>query len=84
MFLDEQPGASGGRDFRTLLTPTSFEILETCKVEPSVAGSKPGQRFQFERLGYFIVDKDSTKRNLVFNRTVTLRDAWAKISHARK
>ena len=84
LFLDEQPGDSGGRDFRTLLNPNSFEILETCKVEPSVAGSKPGQRFQFERLGYFIVDKDSTKRNLVFNRTVTLRDAWAKISHARK
>ena len=84
LFLDEQPGDSRERDFRASLNPNSFKVLETCKVEPSVGGSKPGQRFQFERVGYFIVDKDSTKRNLVFNRTVTLRDAWAKISHAKK
>ena len=84
LFLDEQPGDSRERDFRASLNPNSFKVLETCKVEPSVGGSKPGQRFQFERVGYFIVDKDSTEGNLVFNRTVTLRDAWAKISHAKK
>ena len=84
LFLDEQPGDSGERDFGVSLNPNSLKVLETCKVEPSVDGSKSGERFQFERLGYFIVDKDSTKGNLVFNRTVTLRDAWAKIAHARK
>lgn len=84
LFLDEQPGDSGERDFRVSLNPNSLKVLETCKVEPSVDGATSGERFQFERLGYFIVDKDSTKGNLVFNRTVTLRDAWAKIAHARK
>ena len=57
-------------------------MIEPAKLEPGVAGSPPGSRFQFERLGYFCVDQDSTKEKLVFNRTVTLRDTWAKVSKA--
>ena len=58
--------------------------MTTCYVEPSVIGAQPGTRYQFERVGYFCVDKDSTPEKLVFNRTVTLRDTWAKIEKAMK
>jgi glutaminyl-tRNA synthetase len=54
-------------------------VLPVCKVEPSLASASPGDRVQFERKGYFCVDPDSTDEHLVFNRTVTLRDTWAKI-----
>jgi glutaminyl-tRNA synthetase len=54
-------------------------VVKTCLVEPSVAGATPGTRYQFERVGYFCVDPDSTPERLVINRTVTLRDTWAKI-----
>ena len=61
-----------------------LEILKNCKVEPSLVDAVPEDRFQFERLGYFCVDKDSSAENgLVFNRTVTLRDTWAKIQKAQ-
>lgn len=65
-------------DFRTALNPESLEILTDSRVEASLAGVKPGSRYQFERTGYFCVDPDSTDSKLIFNRTVTLRDTWAK------
>ena len=62
------------------LNPDSLEVLTTCQLEPSLANAEPGERFQFERLGYFCVDcVDSTPGVLVFNRTATLRDTWAKL-----
>ena len=57
-------------------------MLEGCKLEPSLKDAKPGDRFQFERKGYFVVDPDSGGGKLVFNRTVSLRDEWAKIQKA--
>jgi glutaminyl-tRNA synthetase len=70
-------------DYKTCLNPTSVQILKSCRLEPSLAEATPGSRYQFERLGYFCVDSvDSTKGALVFNRTVTLRDTWAKIEKA--
>jgi glutaminyl-tRNA synthetase len=68
-----------GKDWLANLNPKSLEVLKGCKVEPGLATAKPGDRFQFERMGYFCVDKDSRPGALVFNRTVTLRDTWAKI-----
>ena len=58
--------------------------LTACRVEPSLAGAAPGDRYQFERIGYFCVDPDSTEEKLVFNRTVSLRDEWARIQKAQK
>jgi len=70
--------------FKTHLNPNSLETLTSCRVEPSLAGAAPGSRYQFERLGYFCVDSvDSSQGALVFNRTVTLRDTWAKIEKAQ-
>jgi glutaminyl-tRNA synthetase len=72
-------------DFTTYLNPKSLEILKSCRLEPSLAAATPGQRFQFERLGYFCVDSgDSSEKAPVFNRTVTLRDAWAKVAEKGK
>jgi glutaminyl-tRNA synthetase len=69
-----------GTDFKTWLNPNSLETLTSCRVEPSLAGTAPGSRCQFERLGYFCVDSvDSVDGALVFNQTITLRDSWAKI-----
>ncbi len=73
-----------GSDYRMNLNPNSLEVLQACKLEPSLAGASPGSRYQFERLGYFCVDKDSTARSPVFNRAVTLRDSWAKIEKAQQ
>ncbi len=70
----------GGEDWKDSLNPNSLEIVKGCKVEPGLADAKPQDRFQFERLGYYCVDHDSKPGNLVFNRTVTLRDTWAKIN----
>ena len=80
LFNTEQPGADG--DYRTDLNPNSLEVIRDAKVEPSAAAAPPGTRFQFERLGYFCVDPDSTPDRPVFNRTVTLKDSWAKIERA--
>jgi glutaminyl-tRNA synthetase len=77
LFEDENP-LEGERDFRKTLNPNSKIVLTACKVEPFLAGAKPLDRFQFQRLGYFCVDKDSTHEKLVFNRTVTLKDGWKK------
>ena len=80
LFSVENPAnEEGGRDFKSYMNPKSLEIVPSCRIEPSLAGAKPGDRFQFERLGYFCVDPDSKPGVPVFNRTVTLRDAWAKI-----
>jgi glutaminyl-tRNA synthetase len=79
LFLDEAPGDH--RDYRESLNPASLEVLCTCKVEPALDRAAAGERVQFERLGYFCVDPDSGPDRLVFNRTVTLKDAWAKIEN---
>jgi glutaminyl-tRNA synthetase len=68
-----------GKDWKGNINPASLEVLEECWVEPSLGHARPEERFQFERVGYFCVDPDSTAGKLVFNRTVTLRDTWAKI-----
>ena len=73
-----------GQDFTANLNPNSLEVLTSCRVEPSLADAKPGDIFQFERKGYFCVDPDSANGKLVFNRTVTLRDTWAKIERKLK
>jgi glutaminyl-tRNA synthetase len=69
-----------GHDWRENLNPNSLEVIADAKVEPSLAGSAPMNKFQFERTGYFCVDKDSTEQKLVFNRTVSLKDSWVKES----
>jgi len=80
LFSVENPSdEKGGLDFRSYLNSNSLEIIRSCQIEPGLAGAKPGSRYQFERLGYFCVDSDSKPGALVFNRTVTLRDVWAKI-----
>jgi glutaminyl-tRNA synthetase len=73
-----------GSDFQSSLNPDSLIPLFSCRVEKSLAGAETGKRFQFERLGYFCVDPDSSDEKLVFNRTVTLRDTWAKIEKSKK
>jgi glutaminyl-tRNA synthetase len=69
-----------GQDFTANLNPESLEVLDGCKLEPSLASAKAGERFQFERLGYFCADPDSRPGKPVFNRTVALKDTWAKES----
>jgi len=79
LFLKPDPDdAPEGMDWKSNLNPKSLETLSGCKLEPSLAEAKPGRRFQFERLGYFCCDPDSRPGSLVFNRTATLRDEWAK------
>ncbi len=73
-----------GGDFAANLNPDSLEVLKSCKVEPSLAGAAPLARYQFERLGYFCADPDGAKERPVFNRTVTLRDTWARIQKAQE
>ncbi len=84
LFAKPDPGeVEAGSDFTANLNPRSLEILTSCRVEPSLAAAAPGDRFQFERLGYFCVDShESSPGAPVFNRTVTLRDGWAKIQRA--
>jgi glutaminyl-tRNA synthetase len=80
LFLVEDPAKEiGDGDFKKFLNPNALEVLPTAQLEPSLAAAKPGDRFQFERLGYFAVDsRDSKPGHPIFNRTVTLRDSWAK------
>jgi glutaminyl-tRNA synthetase len=78
LFTKENP-TEGGEDFRGSLDPASLDVLRECRVEPVLAAAKPLDRFQFERLGYFCCDPDGTPAAPVFNRTVSLRDSWAKI-----
>ena len=82
--LADEPSDLGDEDedWRTRLNPDSVEILGDCRVEPSLAAAGTGERYQFERQGYFCVDRDSRSGDeggLVFNRTVSLRDSWARI-----
>jgi glutaminyl-tRNA synthetase len=81
LFVKENPAdTTEGKDFTSNINPSSLEILQGCQLEPSLVNAQPGAIYQFERLGYFCVDlKDSTKEQHVFNRTVTLRDTWAKL-----
>jgi len=82
LFTKENPDdTEDGADFTANLNPDSLVTLTDCRVEPSLADAAPGSRFQFERQGYFCVDPDSTENHLVFNRTVTLKDTWAKIQN---
>ena len=84
LFTVEKPDeAQDGSDYRTYLNPDSLVTLTACRVEPSLADAEPGSQHQFERQGYFCVDSaDSSPGALVFNRTVSLRDSWAKIEKA--
>ncbi len=85
LFLKENPGdVPEGQDFTANLNPNSLEIITDAKLEPSLANAKPGDRYQFERMGYFCADLDSKPGTLVFNRTVPLRDSWAKIEKREK
>ena len=86
LFTAENPGeAEEGSDFKSSLNPNSLDILSACQAEPSLKEAEPGTRYQFLRQGYFCVDKaDSVPDALVFNRTATLRDTWAKIEKALK
>ena len=78
LFTDEAPDSHKDKDFKDFINPDSLKILNNAFVEPSLKKAKTGDQFQFQRLGYFNVDKDSTSEKLVFNRTVPLRDSWAK------
>lgn len=80
LFVKPDPDdAEPGKDWTSNLNPNSLEILQGCRMEPSLKTAAPGARFQFERLGYFCVDPDTTPERMVFNRTVGLRDTWAKV-----
>ena len=85
LFNCEDPNvAPEGQDFTVNLNPNSLEVVTGCKLEPSLREAAPGTPYQFERLGYFAADPDSTREMLVFNRTVALRDTWAKIEAKNK
>ena len=85
LFTKENPNdVEEGADFMSNINRNSLEVLTSCRLEPFLAGVAPGSRYQFERIGYFCVDPDTTPGKLVFNRTVSLRDDWAKIQKQQK
>ena len=85
LFTEREPeNAADGADWIQFLNPDSLEVLKNCKVEPSLVDASAGSRYQFLRIGYFCVDPDITPERLVFNRTVPLRDSWAKIQKGQK
>jgi glutaminyl-tRNA synthetase len=85
LFTKENPEeVDEGADWMQNLNPNSLEVLAGCKLEPGLSRAAPGSVYQFERIGYFCVDPDSSPARPVFNRTVTLRDTWAKIEKAQK
>src|SRR5262249_41585370 len=85
LFTRENPSETAeGQDFTANLNPNSLEVIEGAKVEPGLRGAGPLAQYQFERLGYFCVDQDSTPEHPVFNRTLPLRDTWAKIEKREK
>ena len=85
LFTVPDPLGEGGPHFKRFLNPNSIEVLQGCKIEPSLAGAKPGEYYQFLRQGYFVPDSaDSRPGGLVFNRSVGLRDTWAKIEKSQK
>ncbi|MEZ4840707.1 MAG: glutamine--tRNA ligase/YqeY domain fusion protein [Flavobacteriaceae bacterium] len=79
LFLDEAPDGHKDKDFKEFINPNSLIVIENAYLEPSLQTAKPLDKFQFQRLGYFCVDTNSTSDKLIFNRTVPLRDTWAKI-----
>ncbi len=79
LFTDAEPDSHEGKDFKDFINPDSLKIVENCKLESNFKHVKAQETFQFTRLGYFVVDSDSSDSKLVFNRTVTLKDSWAKI-----
>lgn len=81
LFKDPDPAGHKDVDFKEFLNENSLQVLRHCKLEPSLRSAKEGDRFQFQRLGYFCVDKDSRPEALVFNRTVGLKDTWAKLNN---
>ena len=81
LFKDPDPAGHKDADFKEFLNENSLQVLRHCKLEPSLRSAKEGDRFQFQRLGYFCVDKDSRPEALVFNRTVGLKDTWAKLNN---
>ena len=81
LFKDPDPAGHKDVDFKEFLNENSLQVLRHCKLEPSLRSAKEGDRFQFQRLGYFCVDKDSRPEALVFNRTVELKDTWAKLNN---
>ena len=85
LFTKENPNeVEEGQDFAANLNPNSLEVIADAKVEPSLAGAAAGSRYQFERLGYFCVDPDAEAGKLVFNRTVALKDTWAKVEKKQR
>lgn len=85
LFVKEDPdNVEEGKDFKDYLNPDSLKVLKSCKVEPFLKDAKPLDHFQFERLGYFSLDLDTKEDSLVFNRTVGLKDTWAKIEQKKK
>ena len=80
LFNTEDPAGQKDEDYRNFLNPDSLKVLRGCKAEPSLAKARPLDKFQFQRLGYFCVDSDSTADGLIFNRTVGLKDTWAKMN----
>ena len=84
LFTEPNPNVLTDDDFEANLNPNSLEVLESCRVESSLAGAVSGTQYQFLRTGYFCVDPDSSDEKLVFNRAVTLRDTWAKIQRAQQ
>jgi glutaminyl-tRNA synthetase len=85
LFSNPDPGdVPEGQDFTANLNPNSLEVVAQAKLEPSLTSAKPGDRYQFERLGYFCVDPDSKPGKPVFNRTVALKDTWAKVEKKQK
>ena len=83
LFTDEAPDSHKDKDFKEFINPYSLKIIKNAYVEPSLKSAKIGERFQFQRLGYFNVDDDSKTEHLVFNRTVPLRDSWAKMEQKK-
>jgi len=84
LFLVENPNEGKDTDFRNLLNPDSLKILNDCRIEKELTTAVPLESFQFQRLGYFSVDPDSTKEKIIFNRTVSLKDSWSKIKNNDK
>ena len=84
LFTEPNPNVLTDDDFKANLNPNSLEVLQSCRVESSLAGAVSGTQYQFLRTGYFCVDPDSSDEKLVFNRAVTLRDTWAKIQRAQQ
>jgi len=80
LFNHPDPAGQKNHDFKEFLNPDSLKILNFCKIEPSLSEAKPLDKFQFQRIGYFCVDKDSIPGSLIFNRTVPLRDTWEKVA----